>query len=113
MNYPPKGARNIYTCQVCHHHIVTQDADEGTTPFSTSCKALDCKGMMVSSMYRVFDQSIRASHEWYRPSAPEVAAMSSAVQAHVKQGGLILREARSYIPGMSMEEQILKAKANQ
>jgi len=84
--------KNIYVCRKCRGHIVTVDFDQGVTPFAIGCRATHgCKGMMESSMYRVFDQSIGASHEWYRPTAPELATMPLAVQKHVDQGGLILR----------------------
>jgi hypothetical protein len=109
MSYPPKGARNIYTCKECHSHIVTQDADEGVTPFGIKCKAPGCDGTMYSSMYRVFDQSMRAYWEWYRPTVLEV--LTPGERAHVDQGGLLLREATSYISGMSMEDQILRSQA--
>lgn len=96
MNYPSKGARNIYTCDKCHGHIVTQDADQGVTPFMLKCrKNPDCGGTMRSSMYRVFDQSIGASHEWYRPTVLEV--LTPPERDHVDKGGLLLREAQRYM----------------
>lgn len=86
-----KGKKNIYTCDKCKGHIVTVDVERGVTPFMVGCKAtLDCKGMMKSSMYRVFDQDMRADYEWYRPSAAEV--LKSHVKQHVDQGGLLLRK---------------------
>lgn len=99
MNYPAKGARNIYTCDTCHNHIVTQDVDQGVTPFMIGCtnKAEACKGMMKSSMYRVFDQSMKAGWEWYRPHS--VQLLSLAEREHVARGGLLMREATKYLPG--------------
>jgi hypothetical protein len=84
------GKKNIYVCGVCHGHIVTVDRDPGVTPFIILCKATEnCRGEMHSSMYRVFDQSIGADHEWYRPDG--VDGLSAQEIAHVDRGGLLLR----------------------
>lgn len=85
------GKKNIYTCANCGHHIVTVDREEGTTPFMIGCTAFDCAGHMKSSFYRVFDQSMRPSHEWYKPTHPELATESQAVQQHCHYGGLLMR----------------------
>jgi len=86
-----RGKKNIYVCEKCKGHIVTVDRDAGVTPFMTSCDVTTgCDGMMKSSMYRVFDQDMRADHEWYRPSAIEV--LKPHTQYHVNQGGLLLRK---------------------
>src|SRR5687768_10420783 len=59
-----QGKKNIYVCDACKGHIVTVDRDHGVTPFMITCHAtLFCKGMMKSSMYRVFDQNIGADYE--------------------------------------------------
>ena len=86
-----KGRKNIYTCETCGGHVVTVDRDEGVTPFAIQCRSapIGCPGTMYSSMYRVFDQRMRASWEWYRPSAVEV--LSDGERQHVKNGGLLLR----------------------
>lgn len=89
-----KGKKNIYVCEKCKGHIVTVDVDEGTSPFSISCHATAlCDGWMKSSMYRVFDQDMRAGFEWYRPTAVDVVAPH--LQSHVAQGGLLFRKASS------------------
>lgn len=96
-NYLPIGARNIYTCDKCHGHVVTQDADQGTTPFMMPCKATpDCGGRMTSSMYRVFDQSMAATFEWYKPA--DLKGLSVWEIDHVKNGGTLLRPATAYLP---------------
>ncbi len=88
-----RGKRNIYTCDECFGHIVTVDLTEGVTPFGTGCKCTEgCKGMMQSSVYQVFDQRMKPSHEWYKPSEPELAAMKPGTQEHVRRGGLVLRK---------------------
>lgn len=84
-----KGKKNIYTCVACGSHIVTVDADEGTTPFMVGCTVPGCEGHMRSSMYRIFDQGMRAYWEWHKPTAIE--ALSNAERAHVDQGGLLMR----------------------
>jgi hypothetical protein len=86
------GRKNIYVCEKCFGHIVTVDRDSGTTPMFLGCHATaGCDGMMQSSFYRVWDQSIGASHEWYRPTEPEKAALDDATLAHVEQFGLLIR----------------------
>lgn len=88
-----KGKKNIYVCEQCKGHIVTVDLERGVTPFMVGCCATHgCKGMMKSSMYRVFDQEIRADHEWYRPTAVE--ALKPWEADHVSRGGLLLRKTK-------------------
>lgn len=89
----PEGrGLNIYTCEKCRGHIVTRDVDQGVTPFSIACRARHgCGGWMQSSMYRVFDQTMRESHQWYRP--PTIQVLTGGEHEHVKNGGLLLREA--------------------
>ncbi len=87
-----KGKKNIYVCEKCKGHVVSVDVDQGVTPFTIDCKATAfCSGWMKSSMYRVWDQDMRADWEWYRP--PVVQILSPQAQAHVDQGGLLLRKA--------------------
>lgn len=86
----PDGQKNIYTCRKCRGHIVTRDADEGVTPFMIGCKATPgCDGMMHSSFYRVFDGTLAASYEWYKPNVAQV--LEPGVRRHVEKGGLVLR----------------------
>lgn len=86
-----KGKLNIYVCDECHGHIVTVDKDDGVTPFMIGCEAKGCKAVMKSSFYRVFDQSMAPTHEWYRPTEPEIATLQRGAADHVRQGGLMLR----------------------
>jgi len=87
----PDGKKNIYTCRECRGHIVTRDVVDGTTPFMIRCEAIvGCKGMMHSSFYRVFDGTIAASHEWYKPEVAQV--LEPGVRRHVEMGGLVLRK---------------------
>lgn len=87
-----KGKLNIYVCEKCKGHIVTKDIDEGTTPFMVGCKAtLNCDGKMLSSFYRVYDQTMRHSYEWYAPSVLE--KLTPAEIDHVKHFKLLMRKA--------------------
>lgn len=88
-----RGKLNIYTCDTCRGHIVTIDMDAGTTPFMIACHAVQegegqCKGRMTSSMYRVFDQSMRPDYEWYRPTGYVIPNLRD----HVNRGGLLMRK---------------------
>lgn len=87
-----QGKLNIYTCEACRGHIVTRDLGAGVTPFMIGCRATpDCRGMMKSSMYRVFDQSMKESHQWRTPaSVDELASLSQWEAEHVSNGGLLL-----------------------
>lgn len=93
------GKLNIYTCQRCRGHIVTRDIAEGVTPFMlpsyefcpNKCGGRGDRVTMQSSMYRVWNQSMREDYQWYRPTEGE--AYDPAYRDHVKQGGLIIRPA--------------------
>lgn len=86
------GKLNIYTCRECGGHIVTRDLCPGVTPASIGCEAtMDCKGIMWSSFYRVWDQGMAASHVWYRPTS--LTGLTDWERSHVERGGLLLREA--------------------
>ena len=91
-----KGKKNVYTCKQ-NHRTVTIDRDDGTTPFMIQClfgpegSAPVCKSMAESSFYRC-DQSLVATHEWYKPSAEEMSREKRpAILQHVAMGGLLLR----------------------
>lgn len=87
------GKKNIYTCEVCFGHVVTVDADEGVTPFMIQCQATEgCKGIMHSSMYRVFDQSMRPDLVWFKPSKEDLIKLDANTREHVAKGGLIYRK---------------------
>lgn len=86
------GKLNIYVCRTCRGHMVTRDVDKGTTPFMVGCRVTPgCAGNMQSSMYQVFDQEMAESHQWFRPASAD--GLTLAELAHVRQGGLLLREA--------------------
>lgn len=96
------GKINVYVCPQ-GHRTITQNKDEGTTPFMILCKHEGCKQdkanplnaspgaaeLAKSSFYRV-DQMLVAEWEWYRPSKQE--ALTKAEREYVKHGGLLLRK---------------------
>lgn len=109
---------NAWRCEACGVPFIAYDRHPGTTPMMVShrafAEALDagdlgaddpCTGSCASVFYgrdgvvrAAVDlgqggQQIQPTHEWYRPSAPELRAESRAVRTHVRQGGLLLRKA--------------------
>lgn len=86
------GKKNRYTCQECNSYYITVDKDDGTTPFMAPCQARFCDGMAQSEFYRV-DQSLPASHEWYRANDVEARGMKPHMRQHHDMGGLFLRKA--------------------
>lgn len=103
------GKKNIYTCTApgCGAHIVTVDRDAGVTPFMIPCKIPGCPGMMQSSMYRVFDQNMRAFWEWYKP--PVIQLLTPCERDHVEKGGLLLRRIPASWPAPSANDHFLAA----
>lgn len=98
-----KGRLNIYTCDTCRGHIVTKDLDDGVTPFLIPCYCrAGCRGKMQSSVYRVSDQSMAHSHEWYHPTVTEMESATDQTRAHVRQGGLLLRPVAGFIDHREM-----------
>lgn len=83
--------KDIYTCVHCKRRLITAEADSGTVPQLIDC--IFCPSLMVSQ-FRRKDQSLTATHEWYRPSNDELSVMNQTVKDHVSQGGLILRESK-------------------
>lgn len=85
-NFRP--TRNRYTCQKCGKHIITEDRDEGVTPFMIGCRVtLGCDGLMHSSFYRdVGNES--PTFIWRKPSRKEYKRASRAMRDHFDQGGL-------------------------
>lgn len=98
----PKRKINAYICDNLHATI-TEDLIEGTTPMFIFCKQCVSDGvemMMASSrMYRV-NQTLKATHEWFRPNSKEELVKYCLdnqynlreCEAHVNAGGLLLRK---------------------
>lgn len=83
--------RNAYTCQTCGQTIITEDQDEGTTPFMLGCRATKgCKGMMQSHFYRgpTVESAAPATFAWRKPTLQEHRKSSRAMQQHFEMGGL-------------------------
>lgn len=86
-----KGKKNAYRCQKCGLVIVTEDIDEGVTPFTLRCRATKgCEGRMESMFYRI-PQELVAHFEWYRPDSEESLTLPQSALTHVGLGGLLLR----------------------
>ncbi len=83
------GHINVYQCEKCLEVTVTEDVDEGTTPFMILCRKQGCDGMAKSALYRV-NQNLKATHEWYRPET--TAGLDHNTARHAQMGGLLLRE---------------------
>ena len=80
---------NVYECYGCARSTVTIDTDNGTTPFMISCPS--CGKSARSSMYRV-NQSLKPTHEFYRPPFEDLRKLSGGEQQHVIMGGLLFRK---------------------
>jgi uncharacterized Zn finger protein len=89
---PFKGQKNVYICPDCGHGFVSQDVDEGTTPFTTMC--LHCGQAARSLFYKIPQQILTgvAAVQWYRPEPAEVINLTAAAREHVERGGLLRRE---------------------
>lgn len=85
---------NAYVCDFCGQSTITVDRVKGTTPMYMKCRATQgCRGRAESKFYRV-DQALTPTHEWYRPSQGEQNRLDPSTLAHVRGGGLLLREIR-------------------
>lgn len=83
--------RNAYTCQTCGKTMVTEDVDEGTTPFMVGCRVTaNCSGMMQSHFYRgeIVASDKPALFVWRKPNAKEYKKSSPAMKQHFDMGGL-------------------------
>lgn len=83
------NGKNRYTCRTCGKHVVTEDQDEGTTPFTIRCKAtLGCSGIMESSCYRGVEDSEVPSFIWRKPTPSEISRATKPMLEHFAMGGL-------------------------
>lgn len=88
------GTRNAYKCEACGGLIITQDIEEGVTPFLLPCVATSgCMGMMKSACYRgplggPDAIPLRPHYVWRKPTPKEYAKLSKQMKHHVDQGGL-------------------------
>ena len=65
--------KNLYNCKQCGNVIITEDTDEGTTPFQLPCVSFGgCRtGSMYSFGYNV-PPTLVASHEFFKNGNSEV-----------------------------------------
>jgi hypothetical protein len=85
--------RNRYTCQACGGHIITEDRDQGTTPFMIDCHAKQgCPGPMQSAFYRgdFVNSSEPVAFIWRKPTREEYVAAHPVMKQHFDMGGLDL-----------------------
>jgi len=83
-----KDKINVYKCTF-GHEMITKDIDEGVTPMYLTCDK--CGGYSRSSFYNV-DQSLKHTHEWYKPTKDEIKKLDYNSKEHVKNGGLLLKK---------------------
>lgn len=84
---------NAYHCSACKRSIITRDRDVGVTPMLIDCRATPgCTGLAQSAFYRGVPESASPTHEFYRPSKPELAELNPDAYEHCQRGGLLLRE---------------------
>ncbi|NOU05311.1 MAG: hypothetical protein HOO99_03930 [Hyphomicrobiaceae bacterium] len=92
--------KNIYLCDACGHAVVTQDRDEGVTPFMIACE--HCK-QSARSLFYACPQPLLAktkpAFEWFKPSPVELDGICEPLppnlahntRDHVVRGGLLMR----------------------
>lgn len=81
---------NIYTCPTCGFNLLSEDVDDGVTPFSMPCS---CGLNIFSHFYKVGqeEQSLPADIVWYKPNKDEIRKMSKSMREYIKNGGLQYR----------------------
>ncbi len=94
MSDDKKRRLNIYS-HACGFWLLSEDLDQGVTPFGMPCQ---CGGDMHSHFYSVagvleegLAQIMKAHIVWYKPDDAEVSRMTPAMQEHVGLGGLQFR----------------------
>lgn len=90
-----KGQINAYDCPCCLKVMVTIDVADGATPAVLNCrKTPGCPGAARSRWYNGC-QGLTPEFEWYAPGEVELREQSPATQAHVHDGGLMIRAIRA------------------
>lgn len=87
-----KGQKNLYMCTACGHGVVSQDVDEGVTPFIIRC--LNCGEAAQSFMYacpQPLLSRMPAAIQWFKPTPAEAAKESLQMREHLSRGGLKMR----------------------
>lgn len=88
--YQNKGKKNVYICECCGHGFVSEDLDDGVTPFMTNCDL--CGGTATSLCYRIpqgWLRAVKAAFVWRKPTDTEYAALCDHHKNHVDNGGLL------------------------
>jgi len=104
------GGVNGYRCGKCGYVTMTLNLVTGTTPFSIACtrplwNGRLCGQSAFSAFYRVVQDPLAATYEWYRPSDDELAYLcrrdpeqADDYRYHVQQGGLLMRPRTAAAP---------------
>ena len=82
---------NNYVCTKCPAVTVTEDVDEGVTPFYINCPAEGCDGQGRSMFYQGHVAS-PVTFQFYRPSWFRRLFLIRIERDHVEQGGLLMRK---------------------
>jgi len=84
---------NNYTCERCKAIVKTVDLDNGTTPFTISCR---CGNDARSSFYNDRYPERLPDYGWYRPSLKETLKYRKknklGMLEHILSGGLDMKE---------------------
>lgn len=86
--------RNVYMCPKCGKGFVSEDIDQGTTPFMVNCLTDGCDGKAESFCYKAPAELLSRYNpavEFYKPTYQERKKMTHAMQQHVSKGGLAMR----------------------
>lgn len=85
-----KGKKNIYLCAECGHGFVSEDIDEGVTPFMDRCPICET-GMGTSLFYNVPQEILEkkpARVEWHKPAKKDIRKANPSLKQHYEKGGL-------------------------
>lgn len=91
------GYYNIYVCKTCGHHIVSQDIENGVTPFIVSCKSFckEGKSEHMTSLFYDFNQElmdrsgIKVDLKWRRPYYDEFIKLPPEYRQAILNGNLV------------------------
>ncbi len=95
---------NIYSCLKCNWNMLSEDIDEGVTPFMMPCR---CGGDMYSNFYKI-DKAYQyhpADIKWYKPTNEEISKLTKEMKEHVDNGGLCFKVNNPRITHLETKEQ--------
>ena len=110
---------NVYICKRCGNRIVTEDVDEGVTPFKINCDK--CKEFEATSCFYTCPQDLIPKYEWFKPANDEeikkqlkwelktfhknapsklVEICFEQTKEHLEKGGLLMRPVKEKKDGI-------------